>query len=288
VPDALDVVAAAVRALPPVRGRGRLGHVLFERSSRRGTWHVRMHGGYQVVIPRASRQGWAAAFTGRYDEEKLAVARDHVTPGSTVLDVGASLGFWTMMLAVRTSAGHVIAYEPVPGSRGVLERNVAMNDVGDRVRVEPYGLGERAEELVAITEAGGAGNAAVVTGADHADLPDRVTIAVRTLDSMGPTPSRCSFMKIDVEGYELAVLRGAEGFVAEHRPVILGEFSPHWSTERGYSSDAIETWASDHRYGVFELRSVSGRLGSSRRVALEPIAHGRQRSGADLLLVPRA
>src|SRR5579862_205589 len=141
-----------------------------------------MRGGYRMVVPRASRQGWAAAFTGRYDDDRLNVVRANVVPGSTVLDVGASLGFWTLLLAMRTDAGQVVAYEPLPGNLAVLEANVDRNRLRARVRVEPVGLGARDEEVVVATEAGGAGNGAIVAdrGGSHDDLPDRVPIRLRT------------------------------------------------------------------------------------------------------------
>jgi FkbM family methyltransferase len=288
VPDALDVVAASVRALPPLRGKGRLAHLAFERGAREGSWDVPMHGGYRMVVPRASRQGWAAAFTGRYDEDKFQLALDYVEPGTTVLDVGASLGFWTLMLARRTPAGHVVAYEPLPGNCEVLEHNLALNGLGPRVTVEPVGLGDRDEELAVAAEQGGAGNAAVVSpeSAEHADLPDRVTVRVRTLDSMPPT-TRCSFVKIDIEGYELAALAGAERFVADHRPAILGEFSTLWSLERGLPADGAQAWARDHDYDVFELHPMRGRWSTAQRSALRSLGPGERRSGEDLLLVPK-
>jgi FkbM family methyltransferase len=288
VPDALDVVAATVRSLPELRGKGRLAQLLFARTKHVGSWDVPMHGGYRMVVPRASRQGWAAAFTGRYDEDKFDVALRHVVPDTTVLDIGASLGFWTLMLARRSRAAHVIAYEPLPRNREVIEQNLALNALSHRVAVEPWGLSDRDAELTVTAEPGGAGNAAVTTedSAEHTDLPDRLSISVRTLDSMPPTPSRCSFVKIDVEGYELFVLRGAERFVDEHRPVILGEFSALWSRERGLVPDAAERWAAAHDYGVFELHSSRAARTGVTHCELRTLELGRGRSGDDLLLVP--
>jgi FkbM family methyltransferase len=286
--DAVDLVARVVRAGPRLRGQGRLAHVLFEHGARTGSWDVAMRGGYRMVVPRSSRQGWSAAFTGCYDEDTFELARHYVRPGSTVLDVGASLGFWTMMLARRTDAALVVAFEPLAGNRAVIERNVASNGLGDRVRVEPYGLGEEATELTAVAEAGGVGNAGVL-GADapeHADLPERVTMQLRPLDAMAPLEAPCSFVKIDVEGFELPALRGAERFVATHRPTILGEFSTIWSTERGDSDTAVEEWAEAHAYDVCEVRST--RRGWLRPSASElgSFTSGPERSGSDLLLVP--
>jgi FkbM family methyltransferase len=289
VPDALDVVAASVRTLPALRGKGRLAQLLFDRGPRSGSWDVPMHGGYRMVVPRASRQGWAAAFTGRYDEDKFRLALDHVVPETTVLDVGASLGFWTLMLARRTRAGHVVAYEPLPHNLEVLEANLLRNAMAHRVTVEPWGLGDRDAQLDVATEKGGVGNAAVVTegASDHGDLPDRVTIRVRTLDSMPPVPSRCSFVKIDIEGYELHALAGAQRFLDEHRPVILGEFSTLWSEERGLPADGAEAWATEHGYDVFELHSTRARWSATQRSEPRGLGPGQRRSGGDLLLVPK-
>jgi hypothetical protein len=95
-------------------------------------------------------------------------------------------------------------------------------------------------------------------------------------------------VKIDIEGFELSALRGAERFISEHRPVILGEFSTIWSKERGLPADAAQIWARDHDYATLELRESRARWIAVQRCELRAMRTGQRRWGSDLLLVPRS
>jgi hypothetical protein len=69
---------------------------------------------------------------------------------------------------------------------------------------------------------------------------------------------------MDVEGYEMKVLAGAEGFIAKHRPVIIAELNIQAQRSRGIREDSILEWVTKHNYRASELRP-------SRRGPLAPI-----------------
>src|SRR5688500_18784864 len=97
-PDMMGIMVAskAIRRLP-IRGRGRVGAYLHQhiRTPEEASWSIQMRGGYKVHVPAASRQSWTAAFTGAYDLEVIKYLKRFINPGSNVLDIGASLGFYT-------------------------------------------------------------------------------------------------------------------------------------------------------------------------------------------------
>lgn len=250
-----------------------------------------------------SAQGWRAAFTGAYDDAELALLDQWIFDGALVLDIGASLGLYTVPLALtaRRRSGHVVAVEPVRGNRDVLARNLEMNGVDHVTSVMGVALGRDPGEVVMHVEPSGAGNATVVTGLHATDVRDhdraggtsfeeRVTVV--PLDSLPlPTPAagrRCSLIKMDVEGFEGEVLAGASGFVLAHRPVIYAEFNPAWLTTRGASPSAAQEWAETNGYRCEELEyRRSSRLSEKMRVSLRSITAADERTGANLLLIPR-
>lgn len=122
----------------------------------------------------------------------------------TAVDVGANLGNHTMWFAVMMELD-VVAFEPV--WTATLRNNVELNGLDDRVRVEPYGLSD------------------VEGKAGHLGLgrlePGIGKLETRTLDSYGLTD--VCLIKIDVEGMEPHVLRGARATIARCRPVITAE-----------------------------------------------------------------
>ena len=161
-----------------------------------------------------------------------------VSPGDTVLDVGANVGQYTALLAELVGpAGRVIAFEPVPRTFGILQSVVS-------------GLGLANVEPLAVALGEADGTASMIDVRDADGLPDpglshlgsradgtAVEVQVARLDSLSDRLrlDSCSFVKIDVEGAELLVLRGATAFLATHRPAILIELDREMSARYGAS-----------------------------------------------------
>ena len=117
-------------------------------------------------------------------------------------------------------------------------------------------------------------------------LGTHATVQVARLDDLEISERRCSLIKIDVEGYELNVLAGAEDFVRTNRPVIFDEFSAAWLRSRGFAEDAPLQWAEAHQYSpVHVYLRRAGHLTDRRRIVLK--GADRPDSGAEgLLLIP--
>lgn len=138
-----------------------------------------------------------------------------LNPGSTVVDVGAHVGQYTLLAAKRAS--RVVAFEPRSETRARLERNVSASGF-ENVEVLPFAVGrEDGEVQLAEPEAGNSGTAAVVAAGGR-------PVPIRTLDSV-LGDARVDVLKIDVEGLEGDVLSGAEALVRRSRPAILVEIN---------------------------------------------------------------
>lgn len=131
---------------------------------------------------------------------------------STVVDVGAHVGQYTLLAAKR--AAHVVAFEPSAATRARLERNVRDSGL-DNVEVHPYAVGDSDGDVqIGAAEPGNSGTAAIVGSGGTA-------VPMRTLDSvLGDRV--VDVLKIDVEGGEAGVLAGAAN-VLRARPSILME-----------------------------------------------------------------
>lgn len=143
------------------------------------------------------------------------------------VDVGGHVGLWSMHMAKRFQTIH--AFEPVSGHRECYERNVKM-DGACKVLLYPYALGET-EGLVRIaTEHGSSGNSHV---SGEGDIP------LKTLDSFDFP--EIDFLKIDCEGYELFVCRGARETLLRCKPIIIIEQKPKSQGDYGIGqTDGIE------------------------------------------------
>ena len=149
---------------------------------------------------------------------------------STFLDIGACHGVYSLTYLSINPRGRAIAVEPSPIAREILEHNLAKNHLSDRYRIIPAAAGEN----------GGAMYAVPIW--HHFEARKRTTEAVvlRTrsvdaiCDELACTPD---LVKIDVEGFELYVLRGARQLLSR-QPVVYLEIHPQLTAKLGYDHTA--------------------------------------------------
>ena len=171
--------------------------------------------------PGASNSAYA---TG---DNELPVQRALVSvlrPGDVVLDVGANVGFLTVIMArLVGSAGHVYAFEPVPANAALIRRNARRNGFRHVTVLEQAVAAQAGRaELVLAAYSGGAALASADRPPDAVDSIDVevVTVDIAVADGRVRSPQ---LVKIDVEGAELAVLEGMTRTIGDARPIVLCE-----------------------------------------------------------------
>lgn len=152
-----------------------------------------------------------------YEPELWKALMAEVRHGDTVADVGAFIGLYTVALAKRVGAeGRVHAFEPDRASYGRLCQHIRMNGLSDRVRAYPSAVGAERTLLHFTGDRGS--ESTVATSAS----PDAGRVEAVCLDSVF-VKEPVHLLKIDVEGYELHVIRGAAGLLndADRAPRAL-------------------------------------------------------------------
>ena len=132
-----------------------------------------------------------------------------IPQGGVVWDVGANVGFYSLLAARK--ATKVVAFEPLPENLSYLRRHIELNQVGERVQVIPS----------AASDHDGTGLFSVVPGnrSEGSLRPyGKLPVGTVRLDSLGTVPD---MIKIDVEGNEYEVLRGAIETMRTHHPLVL-------------------------------------------------------------------
>jgi FkbM family methyltransferase len=200
-----------------------------------------------------------------WESRNHAVFEALIRPGKDVVDVGAYIGSHTIKFANLAKPGKVYAFEPQEDIHKILSQNIALNDLADTATAYKMALGDQAC------------NTKMVRGPKNKDTPetfsnrganrvlgclddagDPLAFEMRTLDSF--ELDNVGFIKIDVEGAHLLVLKGAEETLKRNRPVMLIEilggtggqdFTHHDATPR----EEVIQWLEERGYGALQWRA---------------------------------
>jgi len=167
---------------------------------------------------------------GNWENPEADFMLSWLKPGDGVIDAGANIGVFTLQAARAVGAsGRVHAFEPMKTTFGMLERSVRANDFGGRCVLYNEGLGaaegDGAFHMSMHLTNPGSSYISMETEGQPAGAHTGEHIHIRPIDSIDYAQRIC-FIKIDVEGFEPHVIRGATRTLTEHAPVILTEFFP--------------------------------------------------------------
>lgn len=199
------------------------------------------------IDPAGAAAGYALGTSEPVIQDAFA---DRVPPGGIVWDVGANVGFYSMIAARFVGDGRVFAFEPLPANQAAIRRNAALNGL-ENVELIAVALSD-AEGEADLELHGDPTWAKLDTSADTTFKRDSavagsVRVAVSTLDAQLAKLPAPDLVKIDIEGAEVAALRGAVRLLDEVRPTLICEL--HGTNEpvaallesHGYDVRTIET-----------------------------------------------
>ena len=196
--------------------------------------------------------------------QDVAVLRPLVAPGTTVVDVGANLGFFSLMVApLLRPGGRIVALEPSRRTFRKLSATIARNGLGDVVTAINSGAAAEPGSATLHQVSANSGNATIL--ADGAGEE----IALTRLDDLDLDLDLGSvgLVKIDTEGYESEVLKGGTRLLAESRPTLYIELGGHY-LEGTLAAVALLT---ELGYETADLRQVDWKeVGNGENFVVRP------------------
>jgi len=198
-----------------------------------------------------------ALYLGIFETDSVSVVRRLLEPGAVVLDIGANIGAHTLPMARRVGPnGKVYAFEPTQFAFQKLQNNINLNaELKNRIVLEQIMLGEPSTAILpdriysswplahsSRLHKKHGGKLMPTTGARTCSVDQYVMQAgIRRID----------LMKIDVDGYESAVLCGAQETLMSMRPPIIMEFAPYVLEEAGASIEGLCEILRRHKYHLY-------------------------------------
>ena len=193
---------------------------------------------------------------GSYEMNKRLSFEHEIQPGSVIYDIGANVGYFSLLASVLTGEeGQVYAFEPLPRNIEFLNRHIALNKRSN-IEVIAAAVSENSGE--AFFDLGAS------TAMGHLCEEGALRVQMVSLDDLVKVGKikAPDYMKIDVEGAEYEVLKGAEAVIEEYQPILF--LDTHQRSAHQNTIDFLE----DHHYR-FEI--IDGKaLSETRELIARP------------------
>jgi len=193
-------------------------------------------------------------FYGHYHERYEArLIRGALSPGENFWDIGANIGYFTLLAAAAlNNTGRIVAFEPGQTAFQRLQENIGLNNFRNITAVNLAASNSAGEaRLYLATEIADTGANLYQRGEDRTQCEIIQTIPLDIFLNQEQLPPP-QFIKIDVEGAELAVLQGATNILSEFSPLLLLEMEEKTLRAAGTDKTAIQNWLSPLGYqGAF-------------------------------------
>lgn len=176
---------------------------------------------------------------GTYENDLLDSLQRVITPGMTVYDVGANIGYVSLFLARLVGpAGHVYSFEPLPENLERLRRNVSLNGLEAAITVVPMAVADRDRTVEFLIAPSGSMGKVSGSGGYADGFVGTISIPATSLDQYVydrnmPAPS---VMKLDIEGGEVLALPGMKRVLETARPIVFIELHGHDSARTAWDT----------------------------------------------------
>ena len=206
---------------------------------------------------------WAAL---RFERAELELILDLISPGETFLDVGANVGLFSVAVGAKSKgmSCSIHAFEPCPQTFAILEKNIALNDL-NCAHTHTVAISDQKGQAVLCVNAPFKDGLNSLARPSHSDaeVVGETSVQTISLDAFleEQKVQRVDIMKIDVEGAELHVCRGAQKLLSRpDAPLILYE-GYSWCTAAFHYHPVETMWLlSDLGYEIFVLDPVTGEV----------------------------
>lgn len=250
----------------PFKGSSRLRNLLIRllAPTPKGGTIVRTRYGFDIIVDPVADIGGEREiyYSGAYESGTLDVIKKCLREGDTFIDVGAHIGLMSLFASQLVGErGMVYSFEPSSDTCGILQRNIKLNAINN-VHVCNFALGSKRNTAILYKNRDNRGSTSLIFFEDS----DREEILIQSLDgfAMENDLQGLRMVKIDVEGWELEVLKGSKRLLgAPVAPIICIEYSNLHPQKNGRLVDVYDFILSVNEYRLYKLergKAVKSRL----------------------------
>ncbi len=233
----------------PMRGQARMASMLAPRLLSGDRAYEGADGIVMRVDPDDGFQ--PLMLLGIFERSSLDALARHARPGSVVVDAGAHIGLFSLHAARAVGdAGNVLSFEVDPAALDRLREHLDLNRA-TRVEVNEVALSdEEGEVSFHVSPQLGWSTLRGDLAPGSREIEVRAAPLDARLAELGVDPERVSVVKVDVEGAEMEVLRGARGTLERSGAAVIVEFDPERLRATGSSPDELGEFMAELGYGL--------------------------------------
>jgi len=187
---------------------------------------------------------------GIFEPASTQIVKQYVKKGDVVLDVGANIGYYTVMLSKLVgNEGRVIAFEPTRHFGNVLKANIEANQLTN-ISIIDYGLSNRNCDVDIDI---GISSATIHSSNYYDTIINHERISMKTLDNFVSeyNISRIDFIKIDIQGYEPIALKGMSKIMRQTgKMTVFGELWPYGLQKAGSNAEEYLNFFKNHGFKI--------------------------------------
>ncbi len=207
--------------------------------------------GYEMRLP-ARYYRW---FEEDYEIEHVTFINEVVKEAMTVIDIGAHIGFFSIIFAKRVGArGKVIAFEPTLSTYELLNKTIKINKIKDIVKAEQKAVGDRKDTVkfyvtdIEAHNSNSLSNNQRDYGNEHSIEVEMISIDEYVKEN---GIGQVDFVKIDAEGAEYSVLKGLKNTIDKDKPQIILSLHPDSIKNFGDSLKEIWNYIEERGYNAY-------------------------------------
>ena len=196
---------------------------------------------------------------GNYEACESSIIRSLAPHMDIMLDIGANIGWYSLLVATINPGASIHAFEPIPVTFERLSENCSLNRANS-IKCHNFGFSTESGSFPFYFYPEGSGNASIRNLADRDDA-QVIECEIRTLGDfcldLSPVAT-IDFIKCDVEGNELFVFKGSSSVLEKHKPILLVELLRKWCASFGYHPNEVLELMFDLGYSAYGVNSSGG------------------------------
>lgn len=189
-----------------------------------------------------------------YEKDEINFILKLIKENDKILDIGANIGYYSLKISKNIENVEILAFEPIPKTFSYLKRNINLNKISN-IKFFNYGFSDEEKNLNLYYYPEGSCNASAANLSERKDIikiPCKFTAIDKFVESNNIF---IDFIKCDVEGAELFILKGGFNTIKRDKPIIFVELLRKWAAKFDYHPNEVIKMLKKIDYSCFTIEN---------------------------------